>query len=232
MIELNKMGHFVYQVNTELVPATARAGAKSVGSFLYDQEGNRKYLTRSERNAFLGAARTMASEVRTFCLVLAYCGARISEVLALTPSSFDPMAGVVIFESLKKRRRGVFRAVPVPRTLFRELDTVHSLELGRKDKERSNLRIWPWSRTTAWKRVQECMQLAGIVGPQATPRGLRHGFGVGNVQAGVPISLVKKWLGHSRLTTTEIYVDAVGPEEQAIAERFWRSIRRHSGRRR
>lgn len=51
---------------------------------LFDQFGNRKYLTSTERRAFMDAAKRAAPEVETFCLTLAYTGARISEVLALT----------------------------------------------------------------------------------------------------------------------------------------------------
>jgi site-specific recombinase XerD len=65
---------------------------------------------------------------------------------------------------------------------------------------------------------------AGITGRQAMPKGPRHGFGVGVLQSGVPINLLKKWLGHTRLSTTEIYADAVGAEEQAIASRFWETL--------
>jgi integrase len=50
---------------------------------LYDQQGNRKYLTKSERDAFIDAARRTSPEIETFCLTLVYTGARISEVLAL-----------------------------------------------------------------------------------------------------------------------------------------------------
>ena len=49
------------------------------------------------------------------------------------------------------------------------------------------------------------------------PKGLRHGFGVAAVSAGSPLNLVQKWLGHAQLTTTAIYADAVGEEEQSIA---------------
>jgi site-specific recombinase XerD len=68
------------------------------------------------------------------------------------------------------------------------------------------------------------LHLAGISGPPANPKGLRHAFGVETLQAGVPINLVKKWLGHSRLETTEVYTNAVGDEEQAIASRFWKTF--------
>jgi site-specific recombinase XerD len=68
------------------------------------------------------------------------------------------------------------------------------------------------------------MALAGISGVKATPKGLRHSFAVAALQGGVQINLVKKWLGHARLSTTEIYADAVGEEEQSIATRLWQTF--------
>jgi integrase/recombinase XerD len=62
---------------------------------------------------------------------------------------------------------------------------------------------------------------AGLDGPHDSPKGLRHGFGVAAVSAGIPLNLVQKWLGHAQLTTTAIYADAVGEEEQSIAARMW-----------
>jgi integrase/recombinase XerD len=59
------------------------------------------------------------------------------------------------------------------------------------------------------------------MGRPACPRRLRHGFGVGTLQAGVPLNLLQRWLGHARISTSAIYADASGPEEQAFAARFW-----------
>ena len=75
-------------------------------SFVFDQSGKRKYLTTQERIAFLAAAEKGPPDVATFCAVLAYTGARVSEVLALVPARIDASADVIVFESLKKRRRG------------------------------------------------------------------------------------------------------------------------------
>ena len=68
------------------------------------------------------------------------------------------------------------------------------------------------------------MAQADIVGLHASPKGLRHGFGVHAVHSGVPLNLVQKWLGHAKLSTTAIYTNAVGPEEFRIAERMWDDI--------
>jgi integrase len=58
--------------------------------------------------------------------------------------------------------------------------------------------LWTWRRETAWRIVHEAMQRAGVEGCRACPKGLRHGFGVGALQAGVPLNLVQRWLGHAR----------------------------------
>ena len=192
---------------------------------LYDQHGHRKYLIASERDAFLAVARTAEPETETFCLMLAYTGARISEVLNLTADRFDIASGLVVFETLKRRKRGLFRPVPVPQKVLRQITTVHGFSGSTHGMNgAADERLWPWCRTTAWHRVKEVMADAGIEGPQASPKGLRHAFGVLGLQSGVPLNLISRWLGHARLETTAIYAEAVGEEEKAIAQRFWKTF--------
>ncbi|MEJ0019689.1 MAG: site-specific integrase [Acetobacteraceae bacterium] len=220
------MGNLVPDVNRNVHPSSFSASPidASPASLIYDRAGNRKYLTAKERRAFLQSAASMAPEIRTFCRMLAYTGARISEILALTPGRIDEATRLVVLESLKKRRRGVFRAVPLPPEFLAELELVHELAKRRACTGLRSSRILPWGRTFAWMRVKEAMAAAHVLGPQASPKGLRHSFGVTALQAGVPINLVRRWLGHSRLTTTEIYTDAIGPEERAIAKRLWKTF--------
>jgi site-specific recombinase XerD len=73
----------------------------------------------------------------------------------------------------------------------------------------------------AWRYVQAVMEHAGRSSAKATAKGLRHGFGVAAVSAGIPLNLVQKWLGHADLTTTAIYTNAVGAEEKDTAKRMW-----------
>ena len=70
--------------------------------------------------------------MRTFCGVLHATGCRVSEALALTAERVDLAGRVVVFESLKKRRRGVFRAVPVPPALLDMLDMVHGVRQAQR----------------------------------------------------------------------------------------------------
>jgi integrase len=189
---------------------------------LYDDSGKRKYLTPSEREAFLKAADEQGREERTFCHTLAYTGCRISEALELTADRVDLKAGVIVFESLKKRKRGVYRAVPVPPVLLDTLDMVHDIRAAQRRRDKGkNVYLWPWARNTAWRKVQAVMMAAKIRGPHATPKGLRHGFGVKGVTKQVPLNMIQKWLGHADLKTTAIYADAVGDEAKDIAARMW-----------
>jgi integrase/recombinase XerD len=182
---------------------------------LFDAAGERKYITPHQRQIFLQAAEQAPPEVHTFCWTLGLTGCRVSEGLALVGTRVDRAASFLIFESLKKRRKGIFRAVPVPGDFLATLDTVHDLNsLG-------DSRLWNWSRTTAWRRVTEVMEVAAISGLCATPKGLRHGFGINATTKEVPLNMTQKWMGHARLETTAIYADAVGPEELKIAERMW-----------
>ncbi len=132
---------------------------------LHDTQGQRLYLTAAERAAFLAAAKNAPLPVRTFCLILHYTGCRISEALALTPASIDLFGKTIVFETLKKRRRSLYRAVPVPEAVPGTLNLVHGLQGAGKRRRRARDRtpLWSWSRTTAWRRVKAVRDAAAIV---------------------------------------------------------------------
>jgi integrase len=171
------------------------------GLTLFGQSGSRKYLNAAERRRFLESAQQLPTSERLFCQVLACSGARISEVLALTPASIDIESGVASITTLKRRRRGIVRQVPLPWDVLIELDREFDLRSVQHDAELANERIWRFSRTTAWRRMKEVMAAAGISGTPAMPKGLRHGFGVNAFQSNVPPHLVQRWLGHLRSPT-------------------------------
>lgn len=182
---------------------------------LFDRDGQRKYLCGSEGRRFLRAADQADDATRLFCRLLSFTGCRISEALELTPRRLDAESGRVIFRTLKRRKR-IFRAVPVPRDLMREL-LVLSRDLD------PDARLWGWCRQTAWRHVKQVMAEAGIDGPQAMPRGLRHQFGLRAAERGVPMPVTQKWMGHANLRTTAIYQQAAGEEERRMAGRMWTS---------
>lgn len=187
---------------------------------LYGPVG-RKYLNRGERHRFLGAIGQATPRVRLFCLVLIWSGCRVSEALALTPANIDLESCVVEFTTLKRRRSGIVRQVPLPPQVISELNGAFDLTAAQRDPTLATRRLWSWSRSTAWRHVKDLMVSAEVCGTAAMPKGLRHTFGVAAFYV-VPPHLVQRWLGHASLRTTAIYGDVIGPEEQEFAERVWR----------
>ena len=141
------------------------------------------------------------------------------EALELTCDRVDVKRRSVTFESVRKRRAGVFRTVPVPPQLIDVLDQVHNV---RKRRSRGHYRfLWHWRRTQAWRNVREVMSQAGIQGPQATPKGLRHGFGVIAAQRHIPLTLIQQWMGHASLEVTASYLTVLTHDELTWAARLW-----------
>jgi integrase len=172
-------------------------------------------LNRTERKAYrrvIGAERDLAR--RAFMLTVFHTGCRISEALNLLAGRIDGTANAVVFETLKRRKRGCFRAVPLPETLTRALLDVAA-------EKSANAKVWGFSRSTAYRMIKAKMDEAKITGGMAMPKGLRHGLAVACISANIPLPTIKKWLGHARLDTTAIYLDVLGDEERELAKRLW-----------
>lgn len=199
---------------------------------LYDDHGQRLYLNADERRRFLDAAALESPSDRMFCHVLHYTGCRPSEALALTPDNVRIDAGEIVIRSLKKRkldtkgreRKPQFRAVPVLNSLLEHLDLVFALRASaRSGLGKGEKLLWPMSRPTAYRLVKRVMDRAGIMGAQATGKGLRHGFGVALVMAKppVPLHVISQLMGHADSKTTEIYLQVIDDERRTLIMGAW-----------
>ena len=187
---------------------------------LVDARG-RKYLTRDERDRFLAAVRAHPKPpVQTLARTLALTGCRVSEALAIRACDVDLEANEVRIATLKRRREH-WRAVPVPEDLVHELDLVHRLRRAQASPRGRTGLLWQVTRQGAHRQVVALMRAAGIEGPQACPKGLRHSYGVAAVQAGIPLPTLAAVLGHADLSTTAIYATAVGAEHRQLVSRLW-----------
>jgi integrase len=182
-----------------------------VAGQIHDAAGRRKYLSEAEFGRFLAAADRLAFRRRALLYVLAYTGCRLSEALALTPHQLDADGRTIRLRTLK-RRRTVHRALPLPDHLVAML-----VQLARSGEGP----FWPLHRSAAWRWSKLAMRNAGIHGPMASPKGLRHSFGVRAVSRNIPLPLIQRWMGHARATTTAIYLEVVDDEERQLAARMW-----------
>ena len=148
-------------------------------------------------------------------------GCRVSEALGVRACDVDLEAHELRFSTLKRRTEH-WRAVPVPEDLVHALELVHRLRRAQASPRGAIRPLWSVTRQTAHRQVGAIIRTAGIEGPQACPRGLRHSYGVAAVTAGVPLPTISAILGHASLTTTAIYTTVIGAEARDLVSRVWR----------
>jgi hypothetical protein len=161
------------------------------GVTLFGPSGSRKYLNAAERLRFVKAAQRAPSRIALFCLTLRWTGGRISEVLALTPASIDIDSGVVSLETLKRRKRGIVRQVPLPPSLLDELDREFNLREAQRDPRSENMRLWHFSRQAAWRYVKATERL------NVPPLGLDHNAAFDNMLKH-GLRAIRRYLDHRR----------------------------------
>lgn len=190
---------------------------------IVDSYGRRKYLTVEERKRFFEAVpKVLKREQRPFALLLYWTGCRITEGLNVTVGGVDYSQQSVQFKTLK-RRKDVYRSVPLPPTFLEKLDDVYDLKARQKARSEKELRerIWPFDRKTGSRYIKRVMAEAGIEGIQACPKGLRHSFVIAHQEMKTPGHMIQRWAGWSTPAMMEVYAAAVGQEERNIAAALW-----------
>ncbi|WP_217698022.1 tyrosine-type recombinase/integrase [Thioalkalivibrio denitrificans] len=143
-------------------------------------------------------------------------GARISEVLALTPASFihDGYDFGVILKTLKQRpgrpsraalQRSPRRYVPIVDRLLQ--DRVQSyLYAGRFRKCQ---RLFPMTRQTVNRHIGALVERVGGAPFSISSHTFRHSFAIHLLLHGRPLKYVSQLLGHKSIDSTEIYTNVL-----------------------
>ena len=139
-------------------------------------------------------------------------GARVSELINLNTldiSTVDTEAGVTTTVKLKgkggKERVvpiGSFAVAAVNDYLVRSRPTL--LKVSTQKALFLNHRGGRLSRQSAWNLVAKAASRAGLL-DQVTPHSMRHSFATHLLDGGADIRVVQELLGHSSVTTTQIY---------------------------
>ena len=67
--------------------------------------------------------------------------------------------------------------------------------------------------------MAESTKAAGVTGPQACPRGLRHNFSVAAVQTGVLLTTIAAVRVHADVLTSATYTIAIGAQARELVAR-------------
>ena len=162
-----------------------------------------KYFNKAEIDAVLG---TTIGDPKSHLLLslLWQTGARVSEVLGISVKDVDFHTKTLRIISLKRKGRPQ-RAIPIQSGLVGLLGAYMAQNQLKRDDE-----IFSFTRQRAYQLVQGAVLAAGLDKERGHPHVFRHSFAVHAVLAGVPILVIKEWLGHTNIQSTLVYLKVLG----------------------
>lgn len=144
-------------------------------------------------------------------------GLRVSEVVSLPLNQINLNAGLVMVTGKGNKERLVplgdyasewlskYLAIARPELVKdKKVDTLFLSRLGRT-----------MTRQTLWHRIHNLAKEAGIQG-NLSPHGLRHAFATHLINHGADLRTVQLLLGHSDLSTTQIYTHVAKERLQSL----------------
>ncbi|SET92288.1 site-specific tyrosine recombinase XerD [Pseudomonas graminis] len=168
-----------------------------------------KSLSEADVEALLAApdlSDAIGQRDRAMLEVLYACGLRVTELISLTLEQVNLRQGVLRIMGKGSKERlvpmGEEAIVWVERYMR---DARHELLNGRpSDVLFPSQRGEQMTRQTFWHRIKHQAKVAGI-GKSLSPHTLRHAFATHLLNHGADLRVVQMLLGHSDLSTTQIY---------------------------
>lgn len=167
-------------------------------------------LTTDEVNKLLDQPRGSSpkeSRDRAMLELLYATGIRVSELINLKTTDINFQVGYIICRDAHKERVIPFGA-PAKRALTDYLKNARAILLADQTSDVlfTNCSGQPMSRQGFWKLVKFYAKKAGITA-DITPHTLRHSFAAHLVENGADLRSVQEMLGHSDISTTQIYAN-------------------------
>ncbi len=168
-----------------------------------------KSLTETDVEALLAAPdieNPIGLRDRTMLEVLYACGLRVSELVGLSMSQINLRQNVVRIIGKGSKERLVPMGGEAARWLERYLREARPVLLNNMPDEIvfPSTRAQPMTRQTFWYRIKYWAEVAGIQA-ELSPHTLRHAFATHLLNHGADLRVVQLLLGHSDLSTTQIY---------------------------
>ncbi|MEX6501216.1 site-specific tyrosine recombinase XerD [Pseudomonas zhanjiangensis] len=168
-----------------------------------------KSLSEADVEALLAAPELedpIGLRDRAMLEVLYACGLRVSELVALTLEQVNLRQGVLRVFGKGSKERLVPLGEEAMLWLERYAREARPALLGGKPSDVlfPSLRGEQMTRQTFWHRIKQQARVAGIAKP-LSPHTLRHAFATHLLNHGADLRVVQMLLGHSNLSTTQIY---------------------------
>jgi integrase/recombinase XerD len=164
-----------------------------------------KFLTEDEINRLLAAPDVSTEEGirdRAVLEIMYATGLRVSELVGLKQNDIDMLAGLVVCHGKGNKER----RVPLGKSAIHWLQQYAAVKAGYGKHSSPNVflnRGRPFTRQIAWSMIKRHAEKVGI--KNVSPHTLRHSFATHLLQHGADSRSVQALLGHSDISTTQIY---------------------------
>ncbi|KKU20816.1 MAG: Tyrosine recombinase XerD [Candidatus Nomurabacteria bacterium GW2011_GWA1_46_11] len=209
----------------------AKRGVKSVSAEKIDlgraEDRHITFLDGRELERLLDAPEgnsLTALRDRALLRMLFSTGMRVSELCSVNRDDIDLKRGELSVLGKGRKIRLVFLSEEAREHLKKYLDRRTDADGAlfirvpkRGFGKSSDLRLTPRSVQRA---VEKYAKMAGIVGKHVSPHSLRHSFATNLLRNGADIRSVQALLGHSSVTTTQIYTHVTDQQLREVHKRF------------
>jgi len=182
-----------------------------------------KFLTVAEAEALLQAPdekKPRGLRDRAMLEVLYGSGLRVTELATLKIAEINLHDGFLVCRG----KGGKERIVPLGRSscqaIRRYLDDVRPLvDTGGREELFLSRRGRPFTRQGVWKLLRQHAAKAGL-SAKISPHVLRHSFATHLLERGADLRSVQLMLGHSQITTTQIYTHVSRERLRRVYDKF------------
>ena len=164
-----------------------------------------KFLTEDEIDLLFSTPDVTTKEGirdRAMLELMYAAGLRVSELVSLKQGDVDVHTGVVVCHGKGSKER----RVPIGKSAIHWLQRYDSIKAGFGEPGYANLfldRGKPLTRQFAWATIKKHAAKVGL--KNVSPHTLRHSFATHLLQHGADSRSVQALLGHSDISTTQIY---------------------------
>ncbi|MBM3109431.1 site-specific tyrosine recombinase XerD [Pseudomonas arcuscaelestis] len=182
-----------------------------------------KSLSEDDVEALLQApdlSEPIGQRDRAMLEVLYACGLRVTELVSLTLDQVNLRQGVLRVMGKGSKERLVPMGEEAVVWIERYLRDGRNEMLGGRPSDVlfPSLRGEQMTRQTFWHRIKHQAQVAGI-SKSLSPHTLRHAFATHLLNHGADLRVVQMLLGHSDLSTTQIYTHVARARLQELHAR-------------
>jgi integrase/recombinase XerD len=182
-----------------------------------------KFLTVAEAEALLQAPdekKPQGVRDRAMLEVLYGSGLRVSELAALKLAEINLEDGFLVCRG----KGGKERIVPLGRSSGRAVGRYLAeirprLDHGGREELFLSRRGRPFTRQGVWKLLRQHAGTAGLAA-RISPHVLRHSFATHLLERGADLRSVQLMLGHSQITTTQIYTHVTRERLRRVYDKF------------